>query len=158
MNACKIIGAEAVFAGQIDGSTEINATRTEEMVKLLSTIAPDIIFTHWPIDTHRDHQAASILTFRAVQAIKPRPQLYYFEVNTGSQSQGFTPNTYVDVTSVMEKKVAALVAHHSQKGESIWARHHEPIAIWRGREAGVQMAEAFFRLNRQINAEKLPGT
>jgi LmbE family N-acetylglucosaminyl deacetylase len=155
--ACKIIGAEAVFAGQIDGSTEINGARTQEMVHLFTALAPDIVFTHWPIDTHRDHQAASILTFRAVQALKPRPQLYYFEVDTGSQSQGFTPNTYVDVTPVLEKKKAALLAHLSQKGDVIWSKHHEPIASWRGREAGVAMAEAFMHLNRETKALRLPG-
>jgi len=120
-------------------------------------MAPDLVFTHWPIDTHRDHQAASILTFRAVQTIKPRPELYYFEVNTGSQSQGFAPNVYIDVTPVLDKKKAALLAHRSQNGESIWSRHHEPIAIWRGREAGVPMAEAFVHLNRETKSGRLPG-
>jgi LmbE family N-acetylglucosaminyl deacetylase len=155
--ACKIMGAEALFAGQIDGSTVIDATRTDEIVKLLSSRAPDVVFTHWPIDTHRDHQAASVLTFRAVQAMKARPQLYYFEVDTGSESQGFNPNTYVDVTSVLEKKKAALLSHRSQNGDRIWTKHHEPIAVWRGREAGVPMAEAFVRLNREGRAKALPG-
>jgi LmbE family N-acetylglucosaminyl deacetylase len=155
--ACKLIGAEALFAGQIDGATEINAARTEEMGKLLTATGADIVLTHWPIDTHRDHQAASILTFRAVQAMKPRPQLYYFEVDAGSQTRGFSPNTYVDVTPALEKKKAALLAHVSQKGDAIWTRHHEPMAIWRGREAGVPMAEAFYHLNRETAALRLPG-
>ncbi|EDY17772.1 LmbE family protein [Chthoniobacter flavus Ellin428] len=156
--ACQIIGAEALFAGQIDGATTIDSARTDEMGKLLSSCRPDIVFTHWPIDAHRDHQAASVLTFRAVQAIKPHPHLYYFEVDTGSESQGFPPNTYVDVSSVLDAKKAALFAHHSQHGEVIWSKHHEPIATWRGREAGVPMAEAFFRLNRGPLAKTLPGT
>src|SRR6476659_6246662 len=56
--ACKIMGAKAVFAGQIDGSTEMTRSRVEELSKLIGAEEPDVIFTHWPIDTHMDHQVA----------------------------------------------------------------------------------------------------
>jgi N-acetylglucosamine malate deacetylase 1 len=86
-----------------------------------------------------------------------KPQLYFFEVHTGNQSLGFTPNTYVDITPVREKKKAALFAHKSQDGEGIWKKHHEVIADFRGREAGVGAAEAFFHLGRDSKTSKLPG-
>lgn len=70
---------------------------------------------------------------------------------------GFVPNTYVDVTTVLEKKKTALLAHRSQNGEEIWRRHHETIAEFRGREAGVKAAEAFFHLDRPTPTGKLPG-
>lgn len=155
--ACKIMGAKPAFAGQIDGSTELNRTRSEEMQKILAAETPDILITHWPTDTHPDHQIASLLTLRAYLTLKPRPQLYYFEVNTGSQSLGFTPSVYVDITAVREKKKAALAAHRSQDGEGIWKTHHEIIANYRGREAGVAAAEAFFHLNRDSQTSPLPG-
>jgi LmbE family N-acetylglucosaminyl deacetylase len=155
--ACQIIGAKAVFAGQIDGSTEFNKTQLDAFLKLLAVEAPDILFTHWPIDTHPDHQIASLLTIRACLVLKPRPHLYFFEVNTGSQSLGFTPNVYVDITAVREKKKAALAAHRSQDGEGIWKTHHEIIANFRGREAGVGAAEAFVHLNRDLPSDHLPG-
>lgn len=155
--ACKIIGAKPVFAGQIDGSTELNKARVEEMTKLLAAANPDVLFTHWPVDTHMDHQIASMLAIRAYLALPRRPQLYFFEVNTGSQSLGFTPNTYIDITPVREKKKAALFAHRSQDGEGIWKKHHEVIADFRGREAGVSAAEAFFHLSRDSKTRKLPG-
>ena len=108
--AAKIIGAKAVFAGQIDGATEMNRARLDQFSKLLAAENPDIIFTHWPIDTHMDHQVASDLAYRAYLSLPGHPQLYFFEVNTGSQSQGFKPDVYVDITSVVEKKKAALFA------------------------------------------------
>ena len=155
--ACKIMGAKAVFAGQIDGGTELNRERVDEFATLLAAEAPDLLFTHWPVDTHMDHQIASLLAQRAAATLSKQPQMYFFEVNTGSQSQGFTPNVYVDISSVVEKKKAALFAHKSQNGEAIWREHHEPIAKFRGREAGLAFAEAFVHLNRDNKTGVLPG-
>lgn len=70
---------------------------------------------------------------------------------------GFLPNTYADVTPVLEKKKAALFTHVSQDGKGIWREHHEIIAQWRGREAGVTAAEAFVHLDRHSARSKLPG-
>jgi LmbE family N-acetylglucosaminyl deacetylase len=156
--ACKIMGARPVFFGQIDGATELNKTHMDEMTKLLSAEGPDVLFTHWPIDSHMDHQVASLLAIRAWMALTPKPQLYFFEVNSGSQSQGFLPNTYVDISAAIEKKRDALFAHVSQNGQEIWRQHHEIIANWRGREAEVGAAEAFVNLNRGSSIKRLPGS
>ena len=155
--ACEVIGARPRFFGQIDGATEMTHAHVETMTKMLGEEQPDVIFTHWPVDTHMDHQVASMLAIRSWMALGERPLLYFFEVNTGSQSQGFLPNTYVDITSALEKKRAALFAHVSQDGQGIWREHHEIIAQWRGREAGVAAAEAFVHLDRNSVKSKLPG-
>jgi len=155
--ACKIIGARPLFAGQIDGAADFTRPRVDELQKLLAAEAPDLVFTHWPIDTHMDHQVAGLCTIRACMVLPHRPQLYFFEVDSGSQTQGFTANTYVDITTVLEKKKTALFAHVSQDGQGIWRQHHEIIAAWRGREAGVAAAEAFVHLNRHSQSSQLPG-
>src|SRR5438874_9418323 len=155
--ACKIMGAKPVFFGQIDGATEVTKAHVDAMTRLLAAENPDVVFTHWPIDTHMDHQVASFLTIRACMALRQRPRVYFFEVNSGSQSQGFNPNTYVDISAVVERKKSALFAHVSQDGQGIWRQHHEIIANWRGREAGVSAAEAFVHLNRDAQTSNLPG-
>ena len=136
---------------------EVTKAHVDAMTKLISTENADVVFTHWPIDTHMDHQVASFLTIRACMALRQRTRLYFFEVNSGSQSQGFQPNTYVDISAVVEKKKSALFAHVSQDGPGIWRDHHEIIAKWRGREAGVAAAEAFVHLNRDTQISNLPG-
>jgi LmbE family N-acetylglucosaminyl deacetylase len=145
--ACTILGSKAAFFGQIDGDTRVTKEEVEKMAQWVATEKPDVVFTHWPVDTHLDHQVASLLATRACQGGRERPQLYYFEVNTGSQSREFQPNTYVDISETVAKKKAALLAHKSQDGDGIWRQHHEVIAAWRGREIGVAAAEAFLRLN-----------
>jgi LmbE family N-acetylglucosaminyl deacetylase len=146
--ACKILGAKPVFAGQIDGATELNKARVDSLRELLMAEAPDLVFTHWPIDTHMDHQIAGLLTYRTWVAAQRRFQLYFMEVDLGAQTQNFHPTDYVDITAVREKKKAALFAHKSQDGESIYSRHHEVMENFRGRECGVPAAEAFVHLAR----------
>src|SRR6266480_3881085 len=63
--ACRIIGAKPVFFGQIDGATEVTREQVDAMQRLLAAQTPDLLFTHWPVDTHMDHQVASMLTIRA---------------------------------------------------------------------------------------------
>jgi len=126
------------------------------MHRVLAGLNPDILFTHWPIDTHPDHQVASLLAVRAWMSMRAL-QLYFFEVNSGSQTEGFFPNTYIDIASVVEQKKSALFAHVSQDGQGIWREHHEIMAQWRGREVGVAAAEAFVHLNREPQGSTLPG-
>jgi len=153
--ACRIIGAKPVFFGQIDGATEFTRAHVEAISRLLADERPDILFTHWPVDTHMDHQVASMLTIRAWMR-RGAGSLYFFEVDTGDQTEGFFPNTYVDVSAVMEKKKSALFAHVSQDGQAIWREHHEIMAQWRGREVAVPAAEAFVHLHRD-QSSSLPG-
>jgi len=156
--ACRLMGAKAVFAGQIDGTTELTRARVEEMAKLVDAEAPDVVFTHWPLDTHLDHQIASLLTVRAWLARSRRFPLYFFEVDLGAQTMGFAPTQYVDIAKSRETKKRALFAHKSQDGERIYRDYHQAMEDFRGREARVTAAEAFVLLPGAQGAQKLPGT
>ena len=96
--ACEILKAAPIFAGQIDGATEFNADRMRAFIELLTNERPDIVLTHWPVDTHIDHQIASLLAFRAWLAARQSFSLFYFEVNAGEQTRLFLPTEYVDIT------------------------------------------------------------
>ena len=147
INACKILNAKPVFAGQIDGDTVINNDWVHTMNQLIASEAPDIVLTHWPIDSHKDHQVAGMLVMRSwMQADNPWP-LYFFEVCAGEQSMGFHPSDYVDITEVQEQKRKAVYCHISQDPASIYDCGHASMEDFRGRELGVKAAEAFVRLN-----------
>ncbi len=145
LEACKLMNAKAVFIGQIDGSCEITAARYQEMYELLKVENPDVVITHWPVDDHRDHRICSALVYDAWKNLDKRFALYYFEVESGGQTQNFAPTNFVDITSVIEKKHAACFAHVSQKMEWVYSEFHEKMEIFRGMQANCKYAEAFIK-------------
>src|SRR6266704_4470628 len=84
--ACRILKVRPIFAGQIDGATELNSARYDAFAKMLLAEKPDLVFTQWPIDTHRDHRAASLLAFDAWHRAGQKFALYYYEVDAGYQT------------------------------------------------------------------------
>lgn len=152
--ACNILKARPVFAGQIDGATEVSAARYEAYAKILLAEKPDLVFTHWPVDTHRDHRAASLLTYDAWLRSGRSFALYYFEVMTGTQSQLFRPTHYVDITATEERKRAACFAHGSQDPQGFYDIH-ALMNQFRGREHGCKYAEGFVH-HDQSKAVGLP--
>jgi len=144
--ACRILGAVPRFAGHVDGETGCTPGHVAEFQALLAAEHPDIVFAHWPVDTHADHQTTGILTLRAVLAPPEPVALYFFEVNRGVQTMDFHPTAYVDITATRERKKAALFAHRSQEGEErIYRVQTEPTERLRGAELGVAAAEGFIR-------------
>lgn len=145
LEACKMMNAKAVFIGQIDGSCEITAACYQEMYELLKAENPDVVITHWPVDDHRDHRICSALVYDAWKNLDKRFALYFFEVESGGQTQNFAPTNFVDITSVVEQKHAACFAHVSQKMEWVYSEFHEKMEIFRGMQANCKYAEAFIK-------------
>lgn len=144
--ACKMLKATAVFAGQTDGDTVVNKAWIGKLQELVMAAQPDIVFTHWPADTHMDHQAASLLTMQVWMRAANPFQLYFFEVCAGEQTLLFQPTDYVDITGTQEQKRRAIYCHTSQDPAGIYACGHADMEQFRGRETGVKAAEAFVRL------------
>ncbi|MBX7259192.1 MAG: PIG-L family deacetylase [Candidatus Hydrogenedentes bacterium] len=151
--ACKILGARPVFAGQIDGAAEVSGKHYETIRRILDEEKPDLVLTHWPIDTHRDHRAASLLVYDAWLASGREFTLYYYEVESGHQSQHFHATHYVDITSVESKKREACYSHKSQNPDDFYGLHTE-MHRFRGMESGAKFAEAYIRL-AQNRSERL---
>jgi LmbE family N-acetylglucosaminyl deacetylase len=121
---------------------ELNGARYKEFTEiLLDKYQPDIVFTHWPIDFHMDHRAASLLTYSAWLAGGKKFPLYYMEAELGQQTQNFFPTHYVDITSVEER------THQAWKEDTLWYDSiwplHDLMRKMRGHEHGCKVAEAF---------------
>ncbi len=146
--ACKILGARPIFMTQIDGDAIINKERYVEMRELIAAEKPDIVFTHWPIDSHPDHRVCSLLVYDAWRRLGFSFELYYFEVMSGVQTQLFHPTDWVDITSAAQKKREASLCHVSQGIEEVYDNWHVPMEKFRGLELRCSRAEAFIHLRR----------
>ena len=144
--ACEAMGVRAVFMTQIDGNTEINKARYAEMKTLIEAEKPDMVITHWPIDSHRDHRVCSILVYDAWRQTGYSFDLYYGEVMTGMQTQNFTPTLWVNISDQHDQKVKAYYCHESQEMRLVqdW---HDTMEQLRGMECHSKYGEAFIKQN-----------
>jgi LmbE family N-acetylglucosaminyl deacetylase len=166
--AADVIGAGHVTLGLDDG--EVSAADPEHkrrVIDLVRDARPDLIITHHPHDYMGDHNEVSKLVFEcSFHATLPlfetgRPHhdavtpIYYMDTVFGV---GFVPTEYVDVTPVMDAKVAMLSAHDSQV---TWLREHDGIDVvdqmtvatrYRGMQCGAEYAEGFIACQAWLRA------
>ena len=127
----------------------------------LAKIKPEIIYTHHEYDLNVDHRLAfqAVMTAsRPVGADTPR-FIYTFETLSSTEWQSkdqkmFQPNTYVDISETLDKKIEALSKYTTEMRPYPHARSLEGVRIlaqYRGLEVGRKHAEAL-RLIRGLKS------
>jgi LmbE family N-acetylglucosaminyl deacetylase len=150
IQACQVLDAKPVFAGQIDGDTVFNNDWLAKVQKMILDEKPDIVFTQWPLDAHKDHQVASLLTIQTWLRNPQQFSLYFYEVCAGEQTLIFHPTDYVDITDTQEQKKKAIYCHVSQDPPGIYACGHAAMEDFRGRQLGVKAAEGFVQMTGKL--------
>jgi LmbE family N-acetylglucosaminyl deacetylase len=128
----------------VDGEASVNAASYHDFRALMEAAKPDILFTHWPIDNHRDPRAISMLAYDAWLQMGKSFAFYYYEVSDGDDTCMFAPTDYVDISATEARKKAACYAHASQAPDRFYALQSQ-VARFRGVEYGVAQAEGFVR-------------
>lgn len=142
-NACKVLNARPVYAGQVNGHAVVDGTHYDAFHKIIVAEHPDAVFTQWPIDNHPDHRAIANLTYESWNRLKRGFALYYYEVSNGEDTMQFpSPTHYVDITGVAETKKAACYAHASQNPDFFYGLQ-DTVAAFRGFGCGSKRAEAY---------------
>lgn len=155
-NAARLLGvAELRFLGlpdnRLDGLPLLDVVQPLEAH--VRAIQPELIYTHHHGDLNVDHR----ITHQAVMtACRPQPgfcvkEIYAFEVlsSTEWQTPGyrtFDANVFVDISSYVETKRAALVSYGEEMREEPHSRSIENVirqAQLRGNAVGLDYAEAF---------------
>jgi LmbE family N-acetylglucosaminyl deacetylase len=140
--ACRILKARPLFAGQTDGRAAVDFSHYEAFAKIIAEEKPDVVFTQWPVDSHPDHRAMAALTLDAWFRMKMKLALYFYEV-AGDTSM-FTPTEFVDISGMETTRRAACYAHASQQPDK-WYPQQVAITRARGLTAGFAQAEGFAR-------------
>jgi LmbE family N-acetylglucosaminyl deacetylase len=149
--SAELMGVTELFWGDyVDTRIPLNQELVAELEGIINKVRPTFIFTHWHDDTHQDHRHLAACTLSATRYI---PNFLFYE---GPTSQNFNPNVFVDISSVLDRKVALLEAHASQMTKT----HIESTSIldmarsaatFRGIQARVRSAEGFVSQRLLIN-------
>lgn len=142
--ACEILKSRPLFAAQCDGHAVVDEARYREFRYLIEAERPDVLFTHWPIDGHRDHRAISMLSYDAWLAMGKKFGFYYYEVSDGEDTLMFAPTEFVDITATEPRKRLACYAHASQSPDRFYALQSQ-VTRFRGLESGHAHAEGYIR-------------
>jgi len=123
--AAAAVGASFRCLDLGDYPLNITDAAMDQVIEQIREIQPDIILTHTPVDpfnpdhpvAHQAVQRARLLASgagvaSAFQRINP-PDLYLFEPHQPELCE-FMPNTFIDITPVMDKKVKAMQAMQAQ--------------------------------------------
>jgi N-acetylglucosamine malate deacetylase 1 len=153
--ACKLLGATSKIL-TYDHNTFVSDLETQKVVKSwLEEMKPDIVITHWPIDTHPNHAAAYSLVWNCYQQRTGGWNLYLYEVETGAETLAFKPDLYIDIGPVRSLKKQVIDIYQSQNPVKIWG-YNEPMQHTRGAECGVKDAEAYVLVEAKQGCPLLP--
>jgi LmbE family N-acetylglucosaminyl deacetylase len=160
--AVDVLGLSSVeILGIADGEVPEQLDLIETLVQRIRNLRPSCVLGHDPTAVffgsvyvnHRDHRAAGWALLDAVSPSAAQP--HYFpdsgpshRVNDVLLSGTLEADTYVDVSSTIDRKVDAVTAHGSQlPGDHEWIRSSvRQRAAEVGRAAGVAFAEGFRHL------------
>jgi LmbE family N-acetylglucosaminyl deacetylase len=152
--ACKVLGAAPKFFPYSHEGLVADEPTSTAVATWLAEVKPDIVVTHWPLDTHPNHHAVSSLVWRCYRR-NGGWNLYFFEVMTDQQTVAFRPELYLDIGPVRDVKRRAVDEHRSQDPASIWEAH-ERMHRRRGAECGARFAEAYTLVEAKEGCPLLP--
>ena len=122
--------------------------------ELVCQLEPQVIYTHHGGDLNVDHEVIHRAVLTATRPLTGNPvrEIFAFEVPSSTEwafqrlNQPFRPNVYVEITSTLEKKIAAMECYESEARKFPHPRSPEALraiaARW-GSVAGCAAAEAF---------------
>jgi 4-oxalomesaconate hydratase len=166
--AAAALGADFVCLDLGDYPLEIDRDALLAIADQIREFAPDVLITHTDTDPFNpDHPVAHRAVDRArglaagagvpsgFDTIKP-PALFLFEPHQ-PELCNFTPTIFVDITAVMERKLAAM---SEMKAQQYLQTYYAQRADQRGNHArrasgdqSVRQAEAFQRVIPQVVSE-----
>jgi len=149
------------WLGYPDGELEDTAELRARLVALVRQVRPDVVLAPDPTAVffgpsyinHRDHRVVGWAVLDAVAPAAASPHYFpsagtVFQVPALYLSGTLEPDTWVDITSSIDAKAAALACHASQIGEGgEWLRDVvRQRAEAAGHATGAPLAEAYRRV------------
>jgi len=141
--ARKILNTDLTFLGLIDGEVFAGRKICERVAEIIRQINPAAIFGLWPIDYHPDHSAAAEIARKAFFLSQVKAEFYMCEEDIIQQTTQFDPDLYVDISRVIENKIALLRCFECQNRDDSMVKLSLKQFAFRGYQAGCKYAEGF---------------
>jgi LmbE family N-acetylglucosaminyl deacetylase len=156
-SAAGVLGATSVrFDDMADNRLDSVALLeiTQRVEDLIEALRPDTVLTHNASDLNIDHRRVhqAVMTSCRPQRDHPVRTILCFEVASSTEwvppgsGAPFEPNWFVDISTTLPRKLAALDAYAAEMRDWPHPRSREGIeylARWRGATVGCDAAEAF---------------
>lgn len=172
--ACEVLGVEEIhFLGADDAVLLVNEEIVKRVARLLRQVRPDVVLTHFPRERDpftNPHAIAGQIASYAIQlaaSVDPGDrnpphrvaQVFFFGTgaatvrrNVWEASGGYYNDVFIEITDVIDKKLAALDALQSQGYDGAYARKRIETSDGAfGTAARVAYAEGFIRLNSEVH-------
>jgi len=172
--ACAALGVEDIhFLGADDAVLLVSEAIVRRVAVLLRAVRPDVVLTHFPQERDpftNPHAIAGQIAMYAVQlagSVDPGDrnpphkvaQVFFFGTgaatvrrNVWEAQGGFYNDVFVDITDVIDRKLAALDALQSQGYDGAYARKRIETSDGAfGSAARVAYAEGFIKLNAEVH-------
>ena len=149
------------FLGRVDGELDSDLSTRRDVARVIRELRPTVVLGHDPWKRYRlhpDHRHAGLLACEGVVAARdphffPDLGLAHHRPTALLLFEADEPNHVEDVTSTLERKLDALLAHESQFESTMHAADDDDLAAFRariterladlGRPYGYGAAEAF---------------
>jgi LmbE family N-acetylglucosaminyl deacetylase len=159
--AAKLLGAQTAFLDYRDGEIPTSEDAKLAVCDMIRKFKPATILTHWRGSWHKDHQACYAIAndaifYAGLPALSRQHPAHgvrsiYFAENW-EDVQGFTPDTYLDVSTVFTSWSEACETFPMWRGETgfRYNDYYGSLAVSRGCLSGSKHAIALMSPPEQL--------
>lgn len=121
--------------------------------RLSEELKPNIVYCQYGGDINRDHQLLFQAANVAFRPLDPWIEefLAFYTVSSTEWGRGFIPDTWIDISDTLEKKIEAFLCYHSEVREYPHPRSAESLrhaAHFFGNQCAMCAAEPFKTVRR----------
>ena len=133
----------------------------EKISKVINTVKPNIIYLPFKSDVHSDHRnifeasysCTKSFRYPFIKKIYMMETLSETEYAPSSKEDSFIPNTFVDISAYMNKKIKLMQIYKNEFGNHPFPRSEKNIralGTLRGATCGYEYAESFILLKEIV--------
>lgn len=159
--AAQMLGAHADFLTYPDGEIPVTDEAKFAVCDVIREYKPDVIVTHWRGSWHKDHRACYEIVNDAVfyaalpAIIRKQPAHTVRKIlfaDNWEDANGFTPDTYLEVTPIFDRWTQACAVFPMWRGETgfRYNDYYHSVATARGCVSGFKYAAALMSPPEQL--------